>query len=682
MHATFKDTNLLNPETFKFEKKLFVKQELMNSEFKGSRLIAEISLLCETYNVKFSNRNFLYGLTNPELESIKFIVAKYVGASLFDITRTYGYEEAIKTILQYARDYGNFDIPRTLWDSEIKLPKTEYKETIINVLTFEDFLTELESIIRNSKNPDSRDLNYLQETKNLKSLECGIIPNRNTLKSLVENVESLKFKCHTTASLRAFIEVKQKLKTSDKSFIMQTLSNLQESEVLDDFATNRSFWKYVERNIIPTQKRFERFKQARELFKNLRDNNFRDSNNSKIENQELKLIDKFKQMRDLKSDNFAIRNITKLLKKYNPNSYQILALVTEINNSKVSLKQLLELFRAIDHSEIDKNYVKIKGKFWAYSRDRKEYGELFDLLKHSIQSKLKDLTKTYQKEINSDTQLAKEYKKLPEIQLPNGLLKGVAIPTSTDKFFEIDFSKHYITRGSRFELNRFVDPTKPYGVFVAWKAKNNLEEHMDIDLSCNLIKAENPEFDSDFTYRVCNFTRLDGDGLKHSGDWTSCREFNPINPVVVAELIRVEPSKAKGRLDFMINCFNGGSLKKYDVYVGLIDYDKVKQDSDSGRALINLEEAAFICKLGGDQNGFIKLFSIENNEILIEGSEISSDTYCSSASAVRTSIISTNYFKRFSSFDVFDLLQMIGLKESGVHNPYKLDLFLKTLINL
>ena len=146
-------------------------------------------------------------------------------------------------------------------------------------------------------------------------------------------------------------------------------------------------------------------------------------------------------------------------------------------------------------------------------------------------------------------------------------------------------------------------------------------------------------------------------------------------------MIKVDPSRISGRLDFMINCYNGVSIKGFDVYVGLINSDKVKKEERSGRALINLEEADFICKLGGDQNGFIKLFSIENNEILIEGSEISGETYYSSSSSVRESIIATNYFNRFSSFDVFDLLGMLGLKDNGVHNPYKLNLFLNTVVN-
>lgn len=422
MTTVFKNVNLLNPESFKFEKKLFVKDELFNSEFKESKKIAEIITLCNLYNVKLDKRHFLYGLKDAELDQVRSAIVKYVGVSIFDLDKVYGLQEAIKTILQYARDYGSFDIPREFWDSEVKIPKFKYKETIISCLTFTDYIKELQSIIASSKNPDSRDLNYLQQTVNLETLCCGVIPNRNVLKELVKNVKNFKFKCHTTASLRVFIEAKldskQKLKTSDKTFIMNTLNQLDKAEILDDFAANRRFWKFTERNVIPTQKRYEKFKKARAAFANLRDNAFYESNNSKIENAEMDLIEKFNQMRELKSDNFAIRNVTKLLSWYNPDDNEVEELIEEIKKTNVSLKQLLELFRSIDYSGVDRNYVKIKGKFWSYERERKDNRLMFELLQDVVKEKFKALTNDYMKDINSETKLAEDYKKLPSIEVP------------------------------------------------------------------------------------------------------------------------------------------------------------------------------------------------------------------------------------------------------------------------
>ena len=681
--ATFKDTNLLISETFKFEKKLYVNPNILDStENTINHSIAEILVLCNAYNVRFDKINFLCKLKESELESLKTFIVFYTGASLFNLRKIYGLEEAVKTLLQYMGDYGKIDIPRECWDTKVKLKvETPKEEIIIQVLPFQNYIWELEKIIESSKNPDSRDLGYLSETKHLRELECGVVPNRNVLKILTQNVEKFRFKCHTTASLRTFAESKllinHKLRTSDKTFIMRTLEDLTESEVLDDFATNRTFWKRLEKRIIPTQDRFGRYPLAQERFYKLRNNDFLWSNNSQIENHRLDIISKFNQMKNLKSENFAIRNITKIIKKFKPEKYETIELIQSLKNTNASLKQLIELYRSLDNSVCENNYVKIKNKFWGYKRNVMDLNYLQFELKNIIQEKFQTLTEKYITEINSDTELAKKYKELPDITISNELLRGIAIPTSTDKFFEIDYSKHYITRGSYFELARFLNPLNPYGVFVAWKAKDNQEKHMDIDLSCNAIS--NCE---ELKFEECNYTNLLSKGLKHSGDWTSCMKFNPENPVVTAEVITVDPSLTRDlRLDFMINCFNGVSIKDYDVYVGLIRKEDIKIDEESDKSLINLNDAAFKCRLGGDQDGFIKLFTIMNDMILFEGTDISEKTFSSSRSSVKESIVSANYFKRFSNFDVLDLIKLLNFKSEN-HNPYKLNLFLNTVINL
>ena len=687
MKATFKDINILISEVFKFEKKLYVNLTKVDTTKSNSinHKIAELLILCDAYNVKFSRLDFLNILTERELETLKTYVTRYIGTSLFNIKRLYGLEEAIKTFLQYARDYGDWDIPRDLWDTKIKLkiekPETE---TFIQVLSFYDYFSELEKIIESSKNPDSREIGYLYETRHLKTLECGIIPNRNVLGILAQRVDKFKFKAHTTSSLRSFIEGRPKLRTSDKTFIMYSLNKLKESEVLDDFATKRKFWKSVEKQIIPTQKRFNNCSLAQSYFYKLRNNDFKNSNNSKIENQQMNLVDKFKQMCELKSSNFAIRNVTKIAKRINFSGEEIQDLMGEIRKSNVSLKQLIELYRGLNHLTCEKNYVKIKGKFWGYKRQSDDsLGMLFGSIREEIQRKFIILTRQYMEDINSDTELAKKYRGFPDITISNNLLKGIAIPTSTDGFFDIDLSKHYITRGSEFEIARFLNPNNPYGVFVAWKAKDNKEYHMDIDLSCNAVSSKNEpvDFDTSFKYEVCNYTYLNGKGIKHSGDWTSCREFDPNNPTVVAEIITVDPQKVIDKqLNFMINCFNGVSIKNYDVYIGLIRKEDIKTDNYSNKSLINLDDAAFICGLGGDQNGYIKLFTIENGRILFEGTEISDKTFRNSMATIRENIVSSRYFSRFSDFDVYDLIEMLDFKSEN-HNPYKLNLFLNTVLN-
>lgn len=689
MKITFLEKSLINPEVTREDNLIYVQKITPKNNYEE---IANTLALAHIHQVTFDDYNFLKYLDKDELKELDDSIPEKFGVTLLDIRKEYGLEEFLKTVLQYMRDYGNLDIPREIYDT-ISNYKVVAKPRTIKVLSFTDYANEIKSIANSKKNPTSKELKLLQITQRyIKEAEFGIIPNRNVLYELALRIP-MTFICHTTSGLRRYIEARMNtaysrvpyrtLKTRDKTFVMRTLDGFQKSEVLDDFATNRGFWKRVEKAVIPTKKKYAHFKNARELFALLRSNDFKESNNSIIENIKLPPASKFRQMVSLKGANFALRNVTRLLKEWNERD-EILNLVNEISKYNPSLKQLFELWRAIDCANLDNSIAKSRQGFWLYKRNKLcNTDVLFEELKGVIKNKANAKLFEYAEELKTNEELKEKYKKFPDIEIPNRLLRGIAIPTSTDGFFDIDFSKHYITRGSAFELDRFLNPEEPYSVFVAWKSKDNKEKHQDLDLSCNLVynydTAKNTiEFD------VCNYTHLkvEKDGkeiVKHSGDWTSCVEFDAKNPRVVAELIKINYANAKDiDLNFVLNCFNSVSMKNFDVYVGLIREEDVEYADK--RAYVNLSKAAFLTKLSNDFIGYLKLFTIRNRSIRFECAPLNTLVGTSSASAAKSSQVCGEYFGPFTSFDMLDFVGDMLDYPKDTHNPYKLNEFMTCIL--
>lgn len=692
MKITFLEKSLINPEVTREDNLIYVQKITPKNNYEE---IANTLALAHIHRVTFDDYNFLKYLDKEELKELDDSIPEKFGVTLLDIRKEYGLEEFLKTILQYMRDYGNLDIPREIYDT-ISNYRVVAKPRTIKVLSFTDYANEIKSIANSKKNPTSKELKLLQITQRyIKEAEFGIIPNRNVLYELALRIP-MTFVCHTTSGLRRYIEARidtassrvpyRTLKTRDKTFVMRTLDGLPKSEVLDDFATNRYFWKCVEKAVIPTKKKYNHFKNAQELFRLLRDNDFKESNNSIIENTKLPLASKFNQMVSLKGANFALRNVTRILKQSDADIKEVESLAHRIEKANPSLKQLFELWRALDYADLDESVVKTRQGFWLRKKEKLPQtpaNALFSEIKTIIKNKANSKLFEYAEELKTNKELKEKYEKFPDIEIPNRLLRGIAIPTSTDGFFDIDFSKHYITRGSAFELDRFLNPEEPYSVFVAWKSKDNKEKHQDLDLSCNLVynydTAKNTiEFDA------CNYTHLkvEKDGkeiVKHSGDWTSCVEFDAKNPRVVAELIKINYANAKDiDLNFVLNCFNSVSMKNFDVYVGLIREEDVEYADE--RAYVNLSKAAFLTKLSNDFIGYLKLFTIRNRSIRFECAPLNTLVGTSSASAAKSSQVCGEYFGPFTSFDMLDFVGDMLDYPKDTHNPYKLNEFMTYIL--
>lgn len=640
--------------------------------------VAKILALAKFNNITLKNSGVLWDLDEDALEDIQQQLGDLQGITLFDISKEYGLEEAFKTIAQYLRDYGNFDIPESLWLNLDAVEKIPGEPKTIEFVGPEAYETELERIFASAKNPDSFDTAVLYNLEKVESIECGIIVNKEILNIALRNT-MVFFSPINTAQIRIYASAYPKLKTSQKTWVMRNLNKFPIADILDDFATHKQEWKRIESKIIPTQKRYASYGTANRAFHFLRNSEFCFSNNSQVQKlleSNASSAEKFQRLCDLKSPQFAIRNFTRI---YDPKDTD--ALFEAISGADIKLKQLVELYNALSLNGSTRT-ARIKGKFWTRSVLNISYGSALEKLKDVIGSKIKALAHNFAEDLMVNADLQAKFASAGPKLIPVENLKHYALPINTDKFMVCD-SAPLLTRGSKLPIN-----LNKIGVFVSWKRKDGKQWHQDIDLSANIVNSDYAKSPLDGlpTIQAVNYTHLNNEtkGIKHSGDFTSCMEFNPETGYITTEMITADLSKCKDLdLHFMINTFNGVSLKDFDVYVGICDskfIDKVCRDSNGKHSTFRLADASMIFKIAGDIAGYYKLFTITDNCLLMEGTEINAIMGFSSQRSALSAAQAQIYTESLRSFSAYDFVKAQYPDKAEV-NEDKLKLFLDYAVN-
>ena len=587
-------------------------------------------------------------------------LALKLGVTFLNLDKDYGIKEFMRTALQYLKDYGGYDIPEHFYDKISKLPKTDTPPQIYSFNT-QIFSTSLDEILISKKNPNTQDLMILDNLKYASKLECTIVSNRVVLAKILSiNTLNFSFTPHNVASIRIFAQLakeKQKhLKTSQKRFILHSLQGFDEALVMDDFATHKAFWKGVEKQIKPTQKKYEKFTKAREFFRKLKNNDFAKSNNAIIE-KSLKNDDIISKMAALKSPQYALRNITKVLKN-NPN----LDFTPQLKKLKPTLKQLVELYL---HLQSPSGISKIKTKFFKHdtqplSVEKRELAAV--VIKNLIAQKCKKIAQIYAKTRENLTPLKACKRPLDE-------LKSVALPVQNDCFFDAPLNAGYVSRGSKIPFSQ-LGIAEDFCAFVAWKRKDGAVGNLDLDLSACYI--------GEMGVSHINYTRLNDEknGIKHSGDYTSCRAFE--DGLITAEAINFK-ALTSGSAQIVLNSFNGVDLNAYDVYVGFANrhLSKDKQQiaenlgqkfsaaflksKDKNHSFLQLEKACWAAKITSAQAGYLHLMSLDfaAQTALLTGVQMSGRLFASSNSSQSTMAMVQSYYSRFASVSVLDLLELL-----------------------
>lgn len=628
----------------------------VSKKVEKSEKLAEFLLFCNYHKISFENPEFLDFLTENSLQKLMIELTPKLGITFLNLGKRYGVEELIRTLLQYLKDYGGVAVPEYMYDSISKIPRVKTPPKCYKFDT-QIYAKTLDELLSSKKNPNTQDLMALDNLKYTLKLECGVIANRVIL-AKIASLKALEFSFtpHNVACVRVWVETvkthQKHLKTSQKRLILSSLQGFDEADIMDDFATHKSFWKRLEKELKPTQKKYEKFAKVREFFRKLKANDYANSNNSIIE-KSLKDDDIILKMARLKSPQYAIRNLTKVLKK-NAN----LDFKRHLIKLDITLKQLLELYL---HLKNPSGISKIKSKFFRHNSK-----PLNEKLSEKIATIIKDLI------AQKFTKMQEDYAKTPREFTPCERdfdeLKSIALPLQNDCFYDIPLSLGYMSRGSSVDFKRFGIRKKDFCVFVAWKRKDNQGGGLDLDLSACYFGEKGVSH--------INYTRLadEQNGIKHSGDYTSCREFK--DGLITAEAINFT-NLTKNRVQIVLNSFNGVDLNTYDVYVGFCNHHISKYEKHT---FLNIEKAPWVCKITSASAGYLHLMSLDftQKSVLLTGVQMSGRLFASSNSSQNTMVLVDEYYTRFKSVSVWDLWQD---KTKAVYNPYELKHFLDYAIN-
>lgn len=266
---------------------------------------------------------------------------------------------------------------------------------------------------------------------------------------------------------------------------------------------------------------------------------------------------------------FLRQAVNILLKATPDDASKILKLM---ENKSFKVKQLIELRSAI-----------IK-KLENFPRVIKTQHNKF-FYKKSEELSVEDKARLSQLLNTIDICISKNVEKLGSLCI-DAKLKNINVPLSNK---DLPIFDKYFTRKSVIKVK-----TNTFRVFIGWKSKDNKAKNIDLDLSTmaldsNFKKVANVYWGSYNTVM----------GIKHSGDYTQCREFNPNNPVVTAECIDIDHRAIQTNIRYLVFNVIGFNTKftACDAFAG-VTFD-LSGDNNKG---VNLKDSAFKMQIQGDYN--------------------------------------------------------------------------------
>jgi hypothetical protein len=171
------------------------------------------------------------------------------------------------------------------------------------------------------------------------------------------------------------------------------------------------------------------------------------------------------------------------------------------------------------------------------------------------------------------------------------------------------------TPGTRISLP---EDTKFVRLFTAWATKSGKQGSIDVDLGGAFIKEENGGLKMT---SIAYYNQSDEESIAtHSGDFTSCREFNPKEHLITAEYIDVDIEKSR-------QAGYKYALTAEFIYSGAEDYDDMQAWSGvqllsdmrtEKKQFVNLNDSLFKVKLGGAYQSHTALaIDFDTKEIVI-----------------------------------------------------------------
>lgn len=495
------------------------------------------------------------------------------------------------------------------------------------------------------------------------------IPNKSALETLISNLnrdESLefskKYKPENVNAIRTIVKSLIKIEynidpdrldricTKEfnlpryiKTFVMNSINELKldRETILNEMLIYKKFWQNMQYLIVTTQKRYRNLLVANYVFGKILKRDYKEVGTHKIRallNNPVNFNNTFIEIYNY-NINLAYKNIFNLAAKTNNNDFSIL-----LDYKPKTLKQLLDLILNYKRTG-NVRIANINGNILYFDAAKKPEGNLWEILDRLFTDLLKtkknliDFGSAKRISISDDLETI-----VPPIKSKDSL--------KTDVFFPKGSS---IKIGSKFQ------------VFVAWKKKDNTPGGLDLDLSC-LFRDGSGElkYALDFTNQE---VLVDGKLQSHSGDWVSCRGFDPKNPLITAEFCTLDLDP-KSDLEVYVNVhsYNKVPLSEYDVIVGVLPGDTKNNDG-----VINLQDAIFQFNVDIDFKD-ICAFRIQNGLLQVIGETFNLKGSHSNGHSFDQVAPIYDYYKVYNQMSLKRLFELIikhkGLKLTDINdNP-------------
>ena len=380
---------------------------------------------------------------------------------------------------------------------------------------------------------------------------------------------------------------------------------------LDEAALYRDFFELMQYKIITTQKRYQKYSQAQNLFNSVLKRDYSENTRHKLQlilKSSLPFEVKFREFHDYNVD-YAYKHIIAIFNNSNKEDLDWLKISFTLREFKPrNIKQIYAALIAVEKAMKGIKIHKLKGVFFKNKKSRSledgfersinleiNHEEVYKPLKLALEETLLQTFVT--SKYNEFANLFEGKKIFIEPELAN-----IQLPIWSK---DAQVTKNLFTEGSIFNL----EGLKNIRIFAAWKKKDNTGGELDLDLHCRTIGT---------VRKHCFYANQYTGPFKHSGDFTSCRRFYEDNPVITAEFIDVDLEDlddACGAAHFYISSYNRAELKDYDIYCG------VSPCVGTGKGLVNLNDAYIFTKIESNDL-YVDLFEMTKNQVKFLGKSI------------------------------------------------------------
>ena len=589
------------------------------------------------HNIVFTEKavNALCATSNEYLNELLKELSPVFGAKFrnnFGANNTLTPEEINAQLAHYYMTYGlEYNHVDMLNDKHhiAKISKHEVSKNVrvIDAKTDVEFLTLIKDIISSSivfgetqkdllrntpKKIISQVLEDIDKMKVKENMMFLISVNNNAKKFLKTATDLLRYIYYLNGlnyqDIKSEKDVFIKLKTSQKRFIMEFLNSLVFTFALEDFKRYKSQWIRVSNNLKPMSSKYDKFFIAQELFRVLK--------NEKIRTffsfyDTLSVVQKAELLSQVPGE--FIRRLDSLIRE-NKNIFEIKEIIEHTEFNPKLLMQIIPYLKYRADHDIKNRVFNVKGVPYHSNKSLKKL-DIYNasIIIGALSEKLIRHLST--KTPFSNFVLSDEIKKyiVPTEIRDLSISNGIRYTPGTRVKFECNFLRAFTAWGTKEEDGKFdIDLG---GAFVKIFDANTRKRLHNTQNDYTIIE-------DDHAIVPISYYNQDENFASHSGDFTSCKKFEPNDTskkTITAEFIDIDMKKAKSQFKYALFSsfiYSSGDYKNdFDTdiysYTGIMERDTRSTDS------ININDSLFKMTLKGNFQTHVSFaIDLETSEIV------------------------------------------------------------------